>query len=486
VRDLYDQRLTDPTAEAVARALLAAIAAAVGTRRLGSVALEFGERVVANRDGCYQTRGSADSGHIVFTSLAWFTTASGFKCVRVRAWRAPRPLHEEPGTRASARLETEQHDRNNRPAVWYLDPERVFEFTADGRPEWVAVCGCGAVGGAESLGWQHGMCGPCADRVAEFGVAAVAHAPGLLTCAGDCVGSVAFGANGTVLAGGPNWFRVWDAAGALLAGGKISNEPGAERFVPQIQVRAEGRFALICGVHDRLLVLDLAVSPPRLSSWPIAMHGSAGWTGRAGELLFQAYADTSLHLMSAATGTGRRIGVPDCYADLLAIWPDPHAPRAVFASGNQITVTRIESDGGLTDESRFLLGDGPQDRTGAWSGGPEIARFTPEGERLLFARGREMELWHLAKPKALLQVRFPGSIRDIAFAPDYEHLFVLTTDGTVHVCNPGTLTGVRAVLRWHVGPVSRLAVSPDSQFLATAGAEGVKLWPVGRLMSLSG
>jgi WD40 repeat protein len=158
----------------------------------------------------------------------------------------------------------------------------------------------------------------------------------------------------------------------------------------------------------------------------------------------------------------------------------------VFAAGHRASVARAERDGTLAVEARFLLGDGALNRTGAWDSGPKIVRFTPDGERLLFIRDTEMELRHPAKPKALLQATFPVPIRDAAFAPDYEHLFVLGADGAVYVCNPGTLTSVRARLRWHVGPVSRLAVSPDGQTLATAGFDGVKLWPVERLMPLLG
>ena len=158
----------------------------------------------------------------------------------------------------------------------------------------------------------------------------------------------------------------------------------------------------------------------------------------------------------------------------------------MFTDDHRATVARVGSDGTFAEEARFDLGDGRLNRTGLWFGGPTVVRFTPDGERLLFIRDTEMELRHPAKPKALLQATFRQPILDAAFSPDYEHLFVLGADGAVSVCNPGTLTSVRARFRWHVGPVSRLAVSPDGQTLATAGFEGVKLWPVGRLMSLVG
>jgi WD40 repeat protein len=191
-----------------------------------------------------------------------------------------------------------------------------------------------------------------------------------------------------------------------------------------------------------------------------------------------------MYLLKPENKSSTPVAPPDLGAVLHALWSDKSSPRAVFTAGHHASVARLGSDDSLMIESRFNLGEGRLNRTGLWHGGPTITRFTPDGERLLFIRDREMELRHPAKPKALLQAEFPQPIRDAAFSPDYEHLFVLDADGALYVCNPGSLTGVRARFRWHLGPVWRLAVSPDGQMLATAGSEGVKLWPISQLLPL--
>ena len=115
-------------------------------------------------------------------------------------------------------------------------------------------------------------------------------------------------------------------------------------------------------------------------------------------------------------------------------------------------------------------------------------RFTADGERLLFVSGNtpdeQVELWHPARPRALAQTTFPEPIRDARFSPDGEHLFVLAADGVVLVCHPGLLTHVRARLSWHAGAADSLAVAPDGRAVATAGPDGVRLWPVGRLLEV--
>ena len=172
-------------------------------------------------------------------------------------------------------------------------------------------------------------------------------------------------------------------------------------------------------------------------------------------------------------------------ARLQFVQPDSATP-AVFTENGNVVVARVGRRGELRAEHEFRLGVGQFDRTGNWTQGPEFARFTPDGERLLFVYQNQLELWHLQRRKCLTQGQLPGRIADLAFSPDYEHLFILDAEGGVSVCHPGLLTHVRARarLKWHVGPATSLALSPDGKTLATAGAEGVKLWPVARLLGV--
>lgn len=485
--------MSDPSTAEVIDALLAANAAANAGHSAGNLspiassAPAIAERVLRESDGMTGHFGAASSqGDIARLSVGWWSDATGRKFVRVRSWREHNRRYDEAGHQTVG-FDRSERDRHRRPGVWHVDWERVVEASSGGEPEWVAVCGCGAAGSPVSLAWQSGMCGPCADRIAEFGPAAVAHTPGLLADAGFEPERVAFAPDGTVLAGGANSFRVWSAAGERLAYGNVGDEPDAERFVPQMQASPDGQFVLVSTTHRRLMFLDITTTPFRTEYLNTLMNGGGKWTGRPNELLFYSDSNGSTYLIETITGQTRPTGPqPDRHAEPRAIWPNASAPRVVFALGYHISVARLGADDRFAVESRFLLGDGQLNRTGVWHGGPELVLFTPDGERLLFVRGREMELRHPAKPKALLQTEFSQSVRDAAFSPDYEQLFILGVDGVIHVCNPGTLTGVRARLRWHLGPVYRLAVSPDGQTLATAGPEGVKLWPISQLLPLLG
>lgn len=490
MRDLFDQRLTDPTAAEVVDAIVAAESAAnVGhtTGNLtpsGSSAALMAERLLREPEGMNGHFGGASrDANIARLSMGWWTNSVGRKFVRVRSWREQSRRYGPDGYQTEE-FDLTERDRHRRPGVWHVDHERVIEASSGGEPEWVAVCGCGAAGSPASLAWQHGMCGPCADRIAEFGPTAVKHAPGLLADTDFEPTDVLFTPDGKfVVAVGIRSYRVWDA----LAGTLHPPDDGSELVSgPDLSASPDGRFVLLGDSDGGAHLLKPSDGEVDIPLIPRAGILAAHWTGRPDEILFHiADLGRRLQLANAADGTLRSpVEPPARDSRLHAIWPDTTAPRAVFAAGHRASVARVGSDGTLTVESRFNLGEGQLNRTGLWHDGPTIVRFTPDGERLLFIRGAEMELRLPARPKALLQAEFPQPIRDAAFSPDYEHLFILGADGIIYVCNPGTLTSVRARLRWHLGPVSRLAVSPDGQMLATAGPEGVKLWPVAQLMPL--
>lgn len=492
MRALFDRRLTDPTADEVAETLRACVATAnAGT--VGDLAPfdadAAGERLLQQASGHAALTGDAvaslTAGEIARLSVAWWTSPSGRKLVRIRGWREIERRGPQYSPELYAFHQTER-ELAARPVIWHLEPERVVETFTAGDPEWVAVCGCGVAGSAESLGWHHGMCGPCADRVAEYGVEAVRHAPGLLTADNFEPRDVVFSGNGRFVvatgyneAGSDEQARVWDTPTGALKGDFVSVAPVDLRPVAS----PDGRYVFfgVDGTAGPFLVFPECELWARgeLTRMPVS---AAYWTGRPNQVLVQA--GVHLYLVAADSGSVRPAARPsDGRARLCALHPHPERPRAVFAHNGNSTVTRIRDDGTLIEEWRFLLGHGRLDRTGMWNGGPQIVRFSPDGERILFVRGTEVELRLPERSKALQQVEFPRTILDAHFSGCGEWVYFLT-DAGIHVCHLGMLANVRARLRWHVGAAARMAVSPDGRTLATAGPEGVKLWAVETLLPL--
>jgi hypothetical protein len=489
VRDLFDQRLTDPTADAVADALRACVAAANTQSDGDLVAFDadaVATQVLGERSGFAwlfggdpETPGAVDQ--IARLAVAWWTNPAGRKLVRVRG-RREADSGDRPGPLGYDESPTPEHDRAQRPPIWHLEPERVVEAFTAGDPEWVAVCGCGAAGSAESLGWSHGMCGPCADRVAEYGADAVRHEPGLLAADGFEPRDVVFTGDGEfVVACGSDQLHVWHTAtGAPHQSTSYSHYADDHILGSRLFTSPTGRSVLT--TEDGILTpAESRIEYP--FSFDLEAR-AAYWTGRPNELLVQS-TEGNLYLANAYDGHAPELARPiHRDARLLALHPHSERPRAVFAWNGNAAVVRVRDDGTLIEEWRFLLGNGRLDRTGMWSGGPTLARFTPDGERILFVRGTEVELWLPSRSKALQQVEWAKPVLDAQFSPDGEFAYLLTDDGTIHVCPVGALNRPRARLRWHVGGATRLAIAPDGRTLATAGAEGVKLWPVASLLPL--
>lgn len=174
---------------------------------------------------------------------------------------------------------------------------------------------------------------------------------------------------------------------------------------------------------------------------------------------------------------------PDYNRPISVLSRDGRKAVHTFPDGGEAVVydlTRPGDPGGLVRQ--FVLGRGAANRTGNWTAGRKLARFTPDGERVLFAHGQELELWRLDRDRAVTQATFPAPIVGLEFTPDYERLLVLDAEGWVNVCHPGLLTYVKARFRWHVARPTGMALSADGRTLVTAGPEGVKVWQLDRLL----
>jgi hypothetical protein len=369
---------------------------------------------------------------------------------------------------------------------------------ADGVREPIAVCGCGAAGTPEALAWAGGMCGPCRDRIEEHGPDSVTHELGLLTAAGFTPRTVAWNLDGRLVATDEaGQVRIW----ARPTGDSTSRELHRKATRPRVSFSPDGRL-LVLGLQEywNLVLLDCETDKQIEKRYPFSIE-SMFWTGRTNELLLSDLNVDRVYLAKVPKGpVSAGVASPLIDASLNAVYPDTKKPRAVFSQAGTAVLVGIGRKGELEVQYRFRLGDGQHDRTGNWTHGAKLVRFTADGERLLFVAERpprspysrtdparheeQVELWNPAKHKALLQVTFPARIRDAHFSPDGEHLFIFGEDGTIFVCHPGLITHIRARLRWHVVAPYAFAISPDGKTIATAGVEGVKIWPIARVMEV--
>jgi WD40 repeat protein len=503
VHFLFDHRLTDPAEAAVSATLKQVCAAVNGKRKTGIVKLNayacktLAARVCDEREGIYSTCGARFGSDAARLVIAWWTAPGNRKLVRIRTgWERCRASYTESETPSFVY----PYRGGGRPAIWHLDPERITLVDTDGETKCIAVCGCGAAGSPESLAWAGGMCGPCRDHIEEHSPEAVTHEPGLLTAEGFTPTAVAFSPDARLVAArGDQEVRIWERAtgNALYAGSCSRSATGAPAC---ISFSPDGRL-LVLGLQEywRLVLLDCETDKQIEKRYPFSIE-SIFWTGRPNELLLSDLNMDRVYLATVPGPVYAGVASPLTDASLDAVYPDARRPRAVFSEGGTAVLTGIGRKGELEVQRRFRLGDGQHDRTGNWTHGAKLVRFTADGERILFVAQRlrqspysttdparheeQVELWNPAKPKALLQVTFPAGIRDAHFSPDGEHLFIFGEDGTLYVCHPGLITHIKAHLHWHVGAATSFAVSKDGKTIATAGTEGVKLWPIVRLLEV--
>jgi hypothetical protein len=177
----FDLELIDPTPAALEKAMADAVETANLRCRVGLMRLDRGEyrRFVASEFAAAAEGVAmwlADKGRVedfpptpraTLLGVAWRTTPLGRRIVRV-AGRRIEPFREHPSNRFGPPW-------RRWPPLCHLDPDHVVVRTlAGGQPEAIAVCGCGAVGPPEKLGWMGGR----AVRPMSRPSRGVWHAPG--------------------------------------------------------------------------------------------------------------------------------------------------------------------------------------------------------------------------------------------------------------------------------------------------------------------
>src|SRR5262245_42950174 len=150
--DPFNRLLVHPTPEELALALDEASGndpSAESRRRWRPILDEVAE----NAEGRSQLQSmSPGPGWARYLSVGWWTDHQGRKRGRVGGGHT-----DGENARHYSRM-----DRDLRPPVWHVGPERIYRVRRPGgEPEWLACCACGEVGPPERLAWTGERCGGC-------------------------------------------------------------------------------------------------------------------------------------------------------------------------------------------------------------------------------------------------------------------------------------------------------------------------------------
>jgi hypothetical protein len=445
---------------------------------------KFARRTQAEPEGFELWRGGRGGAPGTQLVGAWWTDHIGRKHVVVRGRRIE---HE------NAKLLFHKDELTRRPPLWHCYPEHLAQRWTPvpndlPRSEWIAACGCGAVGTPESLGWMGATCGPCHDLREEGGSLAV-NRPGWLHGERGPFVALAFGRTGSVLAGveADGTASAWD-----LAGGAIVRIPPAVR---RAVFNADIAFV---GAEDERVVLNL----------------NGGIDDLGG----------SVSIRDWRNPERPGIDLRDAVVGLVRVWPSSRPDRFVLVSNE---VSLVDTDGRPTvtipiampyillpfavepapQRLPFVRSDGVRSiDTATLLPGPEVPfRRRSEGvyHRVAVAYGNERKTAYFGMFAKLdvydeetrRHVRSfavdrmpvaayhntPAWIRQMALALG-GRVLVLAVEERLVVLNAETLAPL-AAFAWHVGPIECLAVTADGRTLATSGNDGaVKLWPLSRLL----
>jgi hypothetical protein len=414
--------------------------------------------------------------------VAWRTTPAGRR-VRV-VGRRVEPFREGPGNRFGPPW-------RRWPPLCYLDPDHVVTRQYPGsEPEAVALCGCGAVGPPDRLGWMEGRCGPCHDHLQDKGTPLAGEGPPALRTAGQllCAGFTPSGR--TVVA--VEWVAPREAVKVAV----WDRKTGAHRSPDDQPV--SGRL-----VEPERFASGVTLSRGYRVYWfddeaqgPVPSRGCPNYGCVA--VAFEGALATTLRYDGSAW---RRDLTSE--SGWQEVWPERRGGRHVIYFSLALSPDGQRIALGMTECSVELLGrsgaDGPTLRPPLPAAEIERQRvyavaFSPDGALLAagagrsgfvddpsenwFGRGGGLYLYDVARAELLAAFPTPrDDVTALAFAPDGALLFAGSTDCTIRVVEVQTRQEV-AVLSGHIGGVNGLAFSPDGQLLASAGGDGlVRLWP---------
>jgi WD40 repeat protein len=503
----FDRDLTDPTPAAVEQAMAEAVASANLRCSVGVMPYDgAAHRRFATAELATSPEGVAlwlsDKGRVdqfpptpraTLLGVAWRTTPMGRRLVRI-VGRRIEPFKEGPRNRFGPPW-------RSWPALCLLDPDHVVLRTlAGGKPEAIAICGCGEVGPPDKLGWAVGRCGPCHDHLEEHGTPLAAGAgPPALRTEGQLI-DVAFVPSGRTVAAAewvaprdPVKVAVWDRQTGACRSDHATSGGGAQLVEPADVgdgVALTSGWCAFWAREGHQEPVFSRVGPSKSATDSLAFQGThaaavcydgEAWrcdlTARGSwEQCWPVRRDTRniiFFTMALAPGGAKAaLGRTQCAVELVD-WP---------GGGEGPTLRPALPEEQIERQRVYAIAFSPDGKLLAAGAGR--SGFVDDPREEWFGRGGGLYLYDAVKGEPLAS--FPAPNDDytaVAFSPDGALLFAGSTDCAIHVVDVATRQEM-AVLSGHVGGVNALCFSPDGQTLASAGGDGlVRLWPWRQLLA---
>jgi WD40 repeat protein len=381
--------------------------------------------------------------------------------------------------------------RTTRPPLWLVHSERLFLRTVPGgQPKVRALCGCGASGPPEALGWMGTTCGPCHDHQEEFGAPlARAGLPLQLGFHEKGVRGVAWSESGrtVVAAGDEGVVRFWDpAAGTLRKERRNEVTEGSP-----VAWACNGRHAILASYHvpcqgwhaeDGAEARDLPLPEQGYDLLALSPDG-------------QTLAAANYHQVEIWSVPRRKTAVQESAIDISPTWlafaADCRSLAIGTREGSWHIVDAMTGDALTPEVNPLPLSEAGEVLAIAFSPGKQtivvslqlgnamaVGVTVPAGR----LEGR-LEVFDWAKNHVATLYQGTGIATALAFSPDGKTLAAGSTDALLRFWEmpEGRPLGS---LEWHLGTVQALAFSPDGQWLLSGGTDGfVRLWPWKRLLA---
>jgi hypothetical protein len=383
----------------------------------------------------------------------------------------------------------------NQPPLWHCYPEFVCQRFRNGVSEFLAVCGCGAVGTPTALGWMGECCGPCHDRREESGKASLqANQPGLFHGVRGPIIGLAFSRDGEQLVGAEGHaVNIWSLADRSTV--KLQTIGLDE--IHSIGFVGEADSHIVCSGRSHTFAahctIDRRSDPPQFDTKQLP-----GYTQY--RILATAQPDRVVVCEQFTTRTLRTWPTKDVIHTIgvtgITGHPDPY----------EILFARAHIDERMNTSGTHLLTIGREgvnvhdvfanDQVARVAYARRIALhqalvfsqlcvdFDPLRNRLVICAYRQYMVVQVDgnQVRTIVERELTVSAVVLRFSHDGRVLYLLEDDGTLRVLNAETLDLIVA-FKWHVTRVWNMALSADGRTLATAGGEGVaKLWQLDRLL----